>query len=74
MARPKGSKNRIRIESFEELPITPENFLKLQAIRADYLSRIDGLKAEIAKLDKSMLRFADWMEGEAKRLRQQAKG
>jgi len=73
MARPKGSRNKPKFEDLEKLQLTADNFLKIQSVRADYISRIDSLKAEVAKVDKAMLRFADWMEHEAKRLRQQAK-
>ena len=73
MGRPKGSLNKIKYEDLEKLPLTADNFLKIQSVRADYVSRIESLKSEVAKVDKAMLRFADWMEQEAKRLRHQAK-
>jgi hypothetical protein len=73
MGRPKGAKNKPKFEELEKLPLTSDNFLKLQSIRADFMNRIEELKSEVAKVDKAMLRFADWMEQEAKRLRQQAK-
>ncbi|MCL4177296.1 MAG: hypothetical protein KJ072_06075 [Verrucomicrobia bacterium] len=73
MPRPKGSKNKPKSEDLDALPVNAENFVKLQSVRAGYQSRIDELKAEITKVDKAMLRFAEWMEQEAKRIRQQAK-
>lgn len=74
MPRPKGSKNRPKLGDIDRLEINHENFLKLQGFRSDLLQRIEALKAEVAKVDKAMLRFADWMEAEAQRLRKQAKG
>jgi hypothetical protein len=74
MARPPGSKNKPKFDDLEKMELNAQNFLKIQEIRADYLSRIDALKVEIAKVDKAMVRFADWMDSESKRIRQQAKG
>ena len=73
MPRPKGSKNKPKVEALEELAVNAENFVKLQSIRAGYQTKIDELKSEIGKVDKVLVRFADWMESEAKRIRQQAK-
>lgn len=70
MPRKKGSKNKPKLEA---LPVCSENFFKLQSIRAEYVNRMSELQAEIQRVDAALLPFANWMEAEAKRLRQTAK-
>jgi hypothetical protein len=72
-ARPNGSNNRPKVEVLEELLVNAGNFVKLQCIRARYQTKIGELNSEIAKVDRVLIKFADWMESEAKRIRQKAK-